>query len=132
MKEAPRRAGTFTVRKNGKGKLKVLLVTASRSPAWILPMGRIEDGEEPAEAAARETAEEAGFDVDVGKRIAKIKLDRRGVPGTVEFFLAENPREREWEESHKRDRKWVHVKAAHKWLPEAFHPVAEAALSRLD
>jgi len=131
MKVAPRRAGTFTVRRNGKGKLKVLLVTASRSPAWILPMGRIEKGEDAAEAAARETVEETGFEVDVGPRLVEITMDRRGVPGPVEFFLAGNPREREWEESHKRERKWVHVKAAHKWLPETFREVAEAALEQL-
>jgi 8-oxo-dGTP pyrophosphatase MutT (NUDIX family) len=132
VKEAPRRAGTFTVRRNGKGKLKLLLVTAARSPAWILPMGRIEDGEKAADAAARETAEEAGYDVDVGPWLVELSLDRRGIPGPVDFFLAGNPRKREWEESHKRERKWVNLSDAHEWLPEEFRVVAEAALEHLD
>ena len=131
MKEAPRRAGTFTVRRNGKGKLKLLLVTAARTSTWILPMGRVEPGEEPADAAARETEEEAGFAVTVGPWLVELTLDRRGVPGPVDFFLADHARKKEWEESHKRDRKWVPVGDAREWLPEAFHPVAKAALDRL-
>ncbi|MEN8148712.1 MAG: NUDIX domain-containing protein [Planctomycetota bacterium] len=132
MKEAPRRAGTFTVRRNGKGKLRVLLVTAARSDAWILPMGKVERGEDAAEAAARETEEESGYRVDVGPWLAELTMDRRGVPGPVDFFLAGNVRKKKWDERDKRERKWVSVKEIHEWLPEDFRPVAEAALEHID
>ena len=132
MKEAPRRAGTFTVRRNGKGKLRVLLVTASRSTTWILPMGRIEKGEDAATAAARETEEESGYRVDVGPWLGELTMDRRGVPGPVDFFLAGNVRKKKWDEKDKRERKWVPLAEVHDWLPEVFRPVAEEALELLD
>lgn len=48
----------------------VLLVRAEPGYPWVPPGGRVRDGEDPAEALAREMAEETGLDVVVGRPVA--------------------------------------------------------------
>lgn len=58
-------AGTLVI-KDGQ----VLLVQESHTEAkglWSLPIGSVEDNESVAEGAIRETKEETGYDVKVGK-----------------------------------------------------------------
>ena len=63
----------------GHGVHTILLVTARRPPHdWVLPKGRIEPQETPAETARREVGEEAGVDAfpeqylgDIGYRSPK-------------------------------------------------------------
>ena len=55
-------AGGVVVRKED-GDVMTLLVRGSRKPhEWVVPKGRIERGEAPAETAQREVEEEAGVD----------------------------------------------------------------------
>jgi 8-oxo-dGTP pyrophosphatase MutT (NUDIX family) len=51
---------------------RVLLVRQRDSGRWTVPGGAIEPDEEPATAAARETREETGLDVTVGRLRAAI------------------------------------------------------------
>nr|WP_221277166.1 NUDIX domain-containing protein [Deinobacterium chartae] len=78
---------------------QLLLVQQARSPLrglWHLPMGRVEDGETPQEAAVREAREETGLQVDLvhfldaylgryddGGRVQRFVWLARALPGEL-------------------------------------------------
>lgn len=102
----PRQAGTVVVLRDGNPGLEVLLLrrsTASRAfpGAWVFPGGTVEpadgapeDPMTPARAAARETAEEAGLELDAsGLTPWSVWFPPAGSPVTSPtwFFLATAP-----------------------------------------
>lgn len=52
---------------------KILLVNTKSTGKWFLPGGEVEIGEDMEDAVKRETYEECGIDVSVGKMIARKK-----------------------------------------------------------
>ncbi|WP_433800262.1 NUDIX domain-containing protein [Actinomycetospora sp. CA-084318] len=83
--EGTRVAAAGAVVHDAAGRL--LLVRRGRAPQagrWTLPGGRVEPGESPAEAAAREVAEETGIVVTVGPEW--LVLERPG-PDDVVFEI---------------------------------------------
>jgi len=57
-----------------------ILLVKERGDGWTLPGGWVDPGESPSEAAARETKEESGYDVDAIRIIAIYDRDRQGHP----------------------------------------------------
>src|SRR5262249_40342387 len=58
---------------------KILLVK-ERGNGWRLPGGWVDPGESPSEAAARETKEESGYDVNAVRLMAIYDRDKQGHP----------------------------------------------------
>jgi diadenosine hexaphosphate hydrolase (ATP-forming) len=81
-------AGGIAVRRD-RNRLSVLLVRAKKNPdVWIFPKGHIEPGETPAEAALRETREEAGVDGEVvGPVGPPLEFDSGREAVSVQYFL---------------------------------------------
>jgi len=81
-------AGGIVIRK-GDDRLSVLLVRAKKDPSvWIFPKGHIEPGESAAEAALRETREEAGVDGElVGAIGAPLEFHNGQYDVSVQYFL---------------------------------------------
>lgn len=69
---------------------RFLLVTAKGADdEWVLPKGRIEEGETPARTAAREVEEETGLGVDVGVELGMEVFTAKGSTVVCTYFLAQ-------------------------------------------
>ena len=78
--------GAVVLREDGA----VLLVRRARPPAvgsWTLPGGKVEEGETPEEAIAREVLEETGLRVEVGEILETLVLEREGFSYRIVDFL---------------------------------------------
>lgn len=106
-----------------EGEVRVLLVTSRGSGRWLIPKGNIDPGLTPAEAAAKETYEEAGIrgtiasDTPLGF-FTSFKTLKSGEekPVTVEVYALSVDRQlKRWPEARQRETCWM--------------PAAEAARS---
>lgn len=85
-------SGGVIFRDADKG-LEVAIVRVKGRPAWCLPKGLIDPGEDPPTAALREVREEAGLSGKIIEKIGQISYwyfindDRVKVHKTVHFFL---------------------------------------------
>lgn len=88
MAERRKRAAALVYRRVA-GKVQYLLVTAQSDPSWlVMPQGGIEAGELPAEAARRETLEEAGAAVVVERELGSFEHEHRDRQNHTTVFLA--------------------------------------------
>ena len=77
--------GAVVLREDGA----VLLVRRARPPAvgsWTLPGGKVEPGETPEQAIAREVLEETGLHVVVGEILETLVLEREGLSYRIVDF----------------------------------------------
>ena len=80
------------VYRHRRGGVEIAVVQTQRG-AWVLPKGAVERGEDPAQAAVREVAEETGIQGDVEESLGEIRYEVRPdlwtgfVPKVVHQFL---------------------------------------------
>jgi len=100
-----RQAGGIVVRRERNG-LWVLLVRAKRDPTlWIFPKGHIERGESAADAALRETREEAGIVGDLVRPVGDpVHFNNGRYEVSVQYFLVRPVKE--FDETDGRAKKW--------------------------
>jgi len=100
-----RKAAALVVRQSG-GVNEYLLVSARTAPnCRVLPQGHVDPGEGPEEAAVRETREEAGFEIQIERKLGFFFHERNGEIYQTDLFLASSVREVEADE--KRVVEWL-------------------------
>ena len=115
-----RRQSAAAVFRGSGDSCELLLVTSRDTGRWIVPKGWIEDGEDGAAAAVRETWEEAGLigevlpDNPVGHyRYLKLRPRRGDTICDVDVYLLKLIEQRDqWPERDERRRKWFPVATA--------------------
>jgi 8-oxo-dGTP diphosphatase len=81
-----RAAGGIVLRGEGAGT-EVLLVHRPRYDDWSFPKGKLQTGEDDAEAAAREVLEETGSVCRIDREVGRTRyVDRRGRDKEVVYF----------------------------------------------
>lgn len=114
------------------GEVQILLVTSRGSGRWLIPKGNIDPGLTPAEAAAKETYEEAGIrgkiatDTPLGF-FTSFKTLKSGEekPVIVEVYALRVDRQlKRWPEAREREACWMTA-------AEAARSVKEPGLARL-
>lgn len=123
-------AGTVVERLSPAGEPEVLLLRRAVEPglgAWDLPAGYLEPGESMEEAACRETAEEAGFEVQLVELIG-IYTSRPGNAVSAVFLArAADAGASVDPDGESSDHAWVKRSDVPAWLPRmAFRSMATA------
>jgi len=119
-----RKAGVVAYRYDKEGNIEVLLISSRKYPGtWVFPVGGIDQGETPEEAAKRECAEESGYIVEIGKELKTLSMDDQGKTARYTFFSAKVVEDTADYEKD-RTRKWVTPSELESTLTEVFRPVA--------
>jgi 8-oxo-dGTP pyrophosphatase MutT (NUDIX family) len=120
LKKKSKRQSAAAVFRGSGDERELLLVTSRDTGRWIVPKGWIEDGEDGAEAALRETWEEAGLIGEVlpggpvgHYRYIKQRQRRGDAICDVDVYLLTLREERDqWPEKGQRRRKWFPIATA--------------------
>lgn len=120
FKKKPKRQSAAAVFRGSGDTRELLLITSRDTGRWIVPKGWIEDGENGAEAAIRETWEEAGLIGEVlpcgpvgHYRYIKQRPRRGDAICDVDVYLLKLLEERDqWPEKDQRRRKWFPIATA--------------------
>ncbi len=115
------------------GQLEVLLISKSGKGKWGIPKGIVEPGMTAADSAAKECEEEAGVLGVVGTSPLDVFEARKwgGVTRVQVFPLEVTDVFEDWEEAHKRDRRWFAAAEAQAALRQkAVRPMIDGLLAR--
>jgi 8-oxo-dGTP pyrophosphatase MutT (NUDIX family) len=104
-----------------EGGLRVLLITASTSPRWVIPKGWIEPDLTPWDSAAKEALEEGGVVGAVSPDpLGDYEYTKYGSPYRVRVYpLRVEKILDKWPEAYRRRRRWVSLEEATELVPDA-------------
>ncbi len=123
-------AGTLVERIGASGEPEVLLLRRAVEPgsgAWDLPAGYLEPGESVEEAACRETAEEAGFEVALVELVGVYTSRSGNAVSTIYLARPASPDAAVETDAESSDHAWVSRADVPSWLPRmAFRSMATA------
>src|SRR5512138_334156 len=108
MARAPVLAAGGIVLRQAKPPL-VAVVRLRKRNEWVLPKGKLDDGETPRAAAMREVMEETGHDVSVHEFLGTLVYESRGGAKVVHYWRMEA--------GHTRARELMRDIRAVDWLP---------------
>jgi 8-oxo-dGTP diphosphatase len=114
------------------GDREVLLIHRPRQDDWTIPKGKLDDGEDHAEAALREVAEETGWRCSVGPWLPEVRyLDGKASPKRVRFRVMRPLEQEPWAPSDEVDLiRWIPAERAHQELSyPSDREVLEAAMA---
>lgn len=123
-------------------KSKVLVISSTRRPGWVLPKGGWETDEgTPQEAACREAWEEAGIECSIQRDLGKItemrpasQLSPAAPKALYQFYEVTVTREAtQWPEQLKRGRQWMsyhQAKVALATRPELIEALNRSSITR--
>ena len=107
------------LKRDGKGRMKVLMVTSRDTGRWVMPKGWMMNGKKPWAAAEIEALEEAGAEGKIGKvgigayHYDKIMDDGQAMPCRVTVYpMQVSKLKRKWKERDQRKRRWFRLRAA--------------------
>ncbi|HXO38556.1 MAG TPA: NUDIX hydrolase [Candidatus Acidoferrum sp.] len=121
-------AGGILQRSTPRGD-EVMVVYRKRHQDWVLPRGKVKDGESFQEAAMREVQDETGCSCRIGNYLGTISYSDNGVPKVVLFWkmtLVEDKGARNSEEIG--EALWLQTPAA---IERLSHAQEKALLSRI-
>lgn len=123
-------AGTLIERSGPSGETEVLLLRRAVDPgrgAWDLPAGYLEPGESVEEAACRETAEEAGFEVELIELVGVYTSRAGNAVSTIYLARPASSDATVRPDAESSDHAWVSRADVPTWLPRmAFRSMATA------
>jgi len=98
--------------------VELLLVTSRKKRDWIFPKGNVEGEDSPRLAAEKEAWEEAGVSGILSeKRVGQYVRSRGGERKIIAVYLMQVEKtEKVWPEKSIRDRKWIPLDRAAKYL----------------
>jgi 8-oxo-(d)GTP phosphatase len=101
-----------------RGDREVLLVHRPRQDDWTIPKGKLDDGEDHAEAALREVAEETGWRCSVGPWLPEVRyLHGSACPKRVRFRVMRPLEQEPWSPSDEVDEiRWTPAERAYEEL----------------
>ena len=98
-----------------RGDREILLIHRPRQDDWTIPKGKLDEGEDHAEAALREVTEETGWRCAVGPWLPEVRyLDGDARPKRVRFRVMRPLEQDPWAPSDEVDEmRWVPMDRAH-------------------